>query len=211
MKMQLKKYFLLKAGLIILIVNLLVSCGSTNKITSCYPFLNKKDNKVTYLTKKQFDKKTKKFPQYAKTFIKHNTSEKETKTIDLITITGNQLLSQPESSNVTFIASTDNNIIVSTKPIYLKNNINYNQNYIEPSTKENRVVAKSNSKSTGPSQGPSQVTALLLVIFLGNLGFHRFYLGYTGIGVIQLLTLGGLGIWSLIDLIRIITGDLKPK
>lgn len=56
----------------------------------------------------------------------------------------------------------------------------------------------------------SQLVALLLVIFVGGLGIHRFYLGYTTIGIIQLLTLGGCGIWALIDLIRIITGDLKP-
>lgn len=56
----------------------------------------------------------------------------------------------------------------------------------------------------------SQLVALLLVIFVGVLGIHRFYLGYTTIGIIQLLTLGGCGIWALIDLIRIITGDLKP-
>jgi hypothetical protein len=59
--------------------------------------------------------------------------------------------------------------------------------------------------------GKSQLAALLLVIFVGGIGIHRFYLGYTAIGIIQLLTLGGLGIWSLIDLIRIITGDLTPK
>ncbi len=57
----------------------------------------------------------------------------------------------------------------------------------------------------------SQLIALLLVIFVGGLGIHRFYLGYTWQGVVQLLTLGGCGIWALIDLIRIITGDLKPK
>ncbi len=57
----------------------------------------------------------------------------------------------------------------------------------------------------------SQLVALLLVIFVGALGIHRFYLGYTGIGIIQLLTGGGCGIWALIDLIMIITGDLKPK
>lgn len=56
----------------------------------------------------------------------------------------------------------------------------------------------------------SQLVALLLCIFIGELGIHRFYLGYTTIGIIQLLTLGGCGIWALIDLIRIITGDLKP-
>lgn len=67
------------------------------------------------------------------------------------------------------------------------------------------------SYSAIANSGKSQVTALLLCIFIGGLGIHRFYLGYTWQGVVQLLTLGGLGIWSLIDLIRIITGDLQPK
>jgi hypothetical protein len=57
----------------------------------------------------------------------------------------------------------------------------------------------------------SQVVALILCIFLGGLGIHRFYLGYTWQGIVQLLTAGGCGIWALIDLIRIITGDLQPK
>lgn len=64
--------------------------------------------------------------------------------------------------------------------------------------------------AAGPS-GKSQLVALLLAIFVGGIGIHRFYLGYTGIGVIQLLTAGGCGIWALIDLVRIITGDLQPK
>ncbi len=64
---------------------------------------------------------------------------------------------------------------------------------------------------TGQVSPKSQLIALLLCLFVGGLGIHRFYLGYTTIGVIQLLTLGGLGIWVLIDLIRLITGDLKPK
>lgn len=57
----------------------------------------------------------------------------------------------------------------------------------------------------------SQVTAAILCFFFGILGIHRFYLGYTWQGVVQLLTGGGLGIWTLIDFIRILTGDLKPK
>jgi len=59
--------------------------------------------------------------------------------------------------------------------------------------------------------GKSQVVALILAALVGALGIHRFYLGYTWQGIVQLLTLGGCGIWSLIDLIRIITGDLQPK
>lgn len=59
--------------------------------------------------------------------------------------------------------------------------------------------------------GKSQLVALLLCIFVGAIGIHRFYLGYTWQGIVQLLTAGACGIWSLIDLIRIITGSLQPK
>ena len=55
----------------------------------------------------------------------------------------------------------------------------------------------------------SKLTAILLCFFLGSLGIYRFYLGYTLIGVIQLLTFGGLLIWVIVDLIRLIIGSLK--
>jgi TM2 domain-containing membrane protein YozV len=70
---------------------------------------------------------------------------------------------------------------------------------------------KAVKKNADPGEGKSQLIALILCIFVGVLGIHRFYLGYTMEGVVQLLTAGGCGIWSLIDLVRIITGDLKPK
>jgi hypothetical protein len=58
--------------------------------------------------------------------------------------------------------------------------------------------------------GDSQIVALLLCWFLGIIGVHRFYLGDTWQGIVQLLTLGGLGIWTLIDFILIIVGELGP-
>ncbi len=56
----------------------------------------------------------------------------------------------------------------------------------------------------------NKLTAILLSVFAGGLGIDRFYMGYTGLGVVKLLTLGGFGIWTIIDLIMICTGSLRP-
>lgn len=53
--------------------------------------------------------------------------------------------------------------------------------------------------------------ALLLAIFLGGLGGHRFYVGKIGTGILQLLTCGGVGVWAIIDIIMIATGSFRDK
>ena len=55
------------------------------------------------------------------------------------------------------------------------------------------------------SAGLDQNTVLLFWIFLGAFGGHRFYTGRIFSGFLQLFSIGGLGIWSLIDLVLILT------
>jgi thiol:disulfide interchange protein len=74
-----------------------------------------------------------------------------------------------------------------------------------------KATQKQIKKNNAVGGDKSHVAAILLSFFLGGLGIHRFYLGYTWQGIVQLFTLGGLGIWALIDFIRIIIKDLEPK
>jgi len=124
-----------------------------------------------------------------------------------------------EASTVT-TAVVSNNILAKNEVATVKNATQTSTQAVKSSTvvsKKAAVNAISNTntkavkKNADPGEGKSQLIALILCIFVGVLGIHRFYLGYTMEGVVQLLTAGGCGIWSLIDLVRIITGDLKPK
>ncbi len=53
--------------------------------------------------------------------------------------------------------------------------------------------------------------SFLLCFFLGPLGAHRYYVGKMGSGIAQLLTLGGLGIWVLVDFVQIIVGSFTDN
>lgn len=57
----------------------------------------------------------------------------------------------------------------------------------------------------------SRGVALALCIPLGVFGAHRFYVGKIGTGLLQLCTLGGMGLWYLYDLITIAAGEFRDS
>lgn len=57
----------------------------------------------------------------------------------------------------------------------------------------------------------SGIACLLFLIFLGPLGIHRMYVGKMGTGILYLLTLGGFGLWWLIDVILLVAGGFTDS
>ena len=63
--------------------------------------------------------------------------------------------------------------------------------------------------AVGGASTRSRSVALVLAVLLGCFGVHRFYAGRTQTGLLQLFTLGGLGLWALYDCILIGTGNFR--
>ncbi|SCW56021.1 TM2 domain-containing protein [Paenibacillus tianmuensis] len=63
-----------------------------------------------------------------------------------------------------------------------------------------------NAPQNQEKSSKSFVSTLLLAIFFGSLGMHRFYAGKVGTAFLMIFTLGGFGIWTLIDFIMICLG-----
>lgn len=57
----------------------------------------------------------------------------------------------------------------------------------------------------------SRLVTLLFCVLLGIFGAHRFYVGKIGTGILMLLTIGGLGIWNLVDLILVLAGSFRDS
>jgi hypothetical protein len=94
---------------------------------------------------------------------------------------------------------------------------------VEPADAPASASATSDAHSSSAYQGrpaewargaDSDYTRLpifLLCLLFGWLGIHRFFVGKIGTGVLMLITIGGLGIWIMIDLILIILGEFRDR
>lgn len=92
-------------------------------------------------------------------------------------------------------------------------NFGFEQNETEQRKKED-VIGNPMLNNMGIVPGVSRKskrTALLLCIFLGGIGAHRFYVGKGGTGILYLFTAGFFGIGWIIDIIRIATGSFRDE
>ncbi|MCX8082247.1 MAG: TM2 domain-containing protein [bacterium] len=86
----------------------------------------------------------------------------------------------------------------------------YCQNCGAPTDVNAEICIKCGARLTS-SEGKDWTITLILSILVGQFGIDRFYTGYTGLGVLKLLTAGGCGIWWLIDVILIATGKYRDS
>jgi TM2 domain-containing membrane protein YozV len=77
----------------------------------------------------------------------------------------------------------------------------------EAKDSEGRLLQPPSDISGNPTVNGNHV--LLAGVLAGSLGVDRFMLGHTGLGILKLLTCGGLGIWHLVDVVLVATGNLR--
>lgn len=63
----------------------------------------------------------------------------------------------------------------------------------------------------GEKNAKELVDSIIIIYFLRRTWCCRFYMGYVGLGILKLITCGGCGIWSIIDIILIATNKLTAK
>jgi TM2 domain-containing membrane protein YozV len=78
-------------------------------------------------------------------------------------------------------------------------------------TQESQVVPQAAPVGVEMKINSEWAISLALAFFLCGLGVHLFYNGKTGTGILMIFTLGGLGIWALIDFIMILFGKFTKK
>ena len=77
------------------------------------------------------------------------------------------------------------------------------------STNQTTLVTQDDASSSMPFAKDVDWGLAAICFFVGGLGIHRFVMGDTTNGILMLLTLGGCGIWALIDLIKILSGKMS--
>lgn len=90
---------------------------------------------------------------------------------------------------------------------------NFCQNCGQPTDPKAEICGKCGVRLSSGEAMKSKIAAGILGILVGGFGVHRFYLGYVGIGIAQivvtLVTFGAGALWGFIEGILILTGTIN--
>lgn len=141
--------------------------------------------------------------------------------IDEIALKNKSVTEDSPKNICTYNEVEDNNLgkesthkVLNNKKDYKLNGLDKHKNESERVIDENNSSIKDDYKLNSLEEKYSDKSwgiTLILCILFGFIGIHRFYVGKAGTAIIMLLTLGGFGIWVLVDLIRIIINNFSDE
>ena len=199
-----------KIYLLTLILAIFASCSTTSDVVS-----NKRIQKRKYT--KGFNIKSQKKNNYNLAFKNQSSSEFSSKNnvnenSDLFLASKEGVIIGQTIANQTLRTELNNILINENKSNKISNVSNSVlvkdlKNELKSNKKEIRKAIKTLAKSgvKAPVTGQEKTIALVLLLCLGALGAHKFYLGQTGKGILYLFTGGLCGIGLIIDLIKLLT------
>ena len=203
----------------LLVIAVLVSCSTSNDVVSNRKIQKRKYTKGLYVKTNKNNTLSFSFLKGEKTnnTIAKNNPEKISSNKDLL-IASKEIKSIPLVYSIPEVTALSNKIdeVLSTKKTSKNEKVRLSEiREIKKEVKNLKKQLKKENKITSEtkSQGPDKQTAILLCLlgFVAVAGLHRIYLGYYGMGILYILTAGFCGIGTIIDLIKLINGDLQPN
>ena len=203
----------------LLVIAVLASCSTSSDVVSNRKVQKRKYNKGLYIKTNKKNTLSFNFLKWEKTnnTIAKNNPEKISSNKDLL-IASKEIKSIPLVNSIPEVTALSNKIdeVLSDNKTSKKDKVKLSEiRKIKKEVKDLKKQLKDENKITSntESQGPDKKTAIILccIGFAVIAGLHRLYLGYYGLGILYILTGGLCLIGTIIDLIKLLNGDLQPN
>ena len=210
-----------KIYLLALILTVFASCSTTSDVVSNKRIQKRKYTKGFNIKSKNNNNHNLAFKdQSSSVFISEESIENDDNTnTDLVFASKEGVIIEQTIANQTLKTELKNLnylLINETKSVNSNNAVNTaSLKDLKKEFKANKKVvvepikALVNSENKEPLSTAEKITALILLLTVGYLGVHKFYLGQTGLGILYLLTAGLFGIGIIIDLIKLLTNNYE--